>query len=163
MSELAAILGAYAAGHGLEHGGKVYTFGRIDQARKAALTARYYRRAREAVYAMREEMSEAEYNRALDGCREEWRAGAYDFPMGESLGYFLGAGLAEFVEALTGCTAEEALALAAGRGTDATHLALCVVTESFPDLKKKLLLAEEKGMLEGLSSLAALIASPPPG
>lgn len=149
MSQLAKILGTYAPGHGLDHGGKTYVFQRVSQAMKAALAAAYFKRCREAVYAMRGEVPDGEYDRQLTAVATRHSRGEYDFRFGsESFSFFMGGGgFCQLVAAVTGCTPDEAETLTEERDADVQHVVLCVVMESFPDLKKKLLLAERKGLL----------------
>lgn len=168
MSELAKILGTFGPGHELEHAGKVYTFAAIDQRKKATLTAAYYRRARESVYAMREDLGEdldeAEYRGELDRVADKYTAGDYDFPDGDSLKYFLRpTGMPKLIEVLTGCTLAEAELLATQRDTEVSHIAVCIFTSSFPEVKKKLLQAEEMGALAGkMNDFLLLFGSAPP-
>ena len=160
MSQLARLLGAYACGHVLEHGGQRYEFRRVDQAMKVKLEGRYFRRCRETVYACKDELSEEEFDRQLGRVTDSYNAGEMAFPMGRALEWFVGDGLAELVETLTGCPLKEAQALAQERWQEVFHLAWCVLCESSPALKKKLLQAEAAGgrQAEAMRALAAQLA-----
>jgi hypothetical protein len=170
MSVLATILGTYAVGHTLTHDGEDYTFGRIDQAAKAALTAAYFKRAREAVYALRDELDDGEFDRALGRVTDAYRRGDFSFPRGETRGYYLGAGLPELVALLTGRPAAEAAALVEARTLEAFHVCLCVFFESFPEDKKKALQTPDSPELAAVVDLLKPAAngrantkpSPPP-
>ncbi len=130
----------------------------MSQKTKVALAAAYFARARETVYAEREHVSEEQYERMLSRVTDAWTRGAYAFPMGESFSYYLGEGVARLVGFLTGCTPDEAEALVQERSIDVMHLCLCVVCESFPDLKKKLLALAAAGSPQ-MDELAALLSS----
>lgn len=153
MSQLARLLGVFAPGHVLEHEGKGYEFRRVDQATKARLEGLYFKRCREGVYALRDELSEQEFDRQLGRVTDAYNAGEYAFPMGASLGWFAGDGIAELVEVMTGCTRAEALALVDARWQETFHLVWCVLTESGSlggtSLKKRLLQNEAAGGREG--------------
>lgn len=148
MSQLAKILGAYAPGHPLEHNGKTFTFNRVTQKVKAALELAYFKRKRETVYLIKEELSEQEYDRQLSHVTDAYSSGRYAFPMGESFAYFMGAGVAELVTHLTGCERTDAEQLIADRQLDVMHLCLCVTVESFPDLKKKLMTSKAASKID---------------
>lgn len=144
MSALVKLLGSFAPGHGLDHEGKGYVFGRIDQRMKAALSVAYFKRAREAVYAIKGEVPADEYGWQLKAVLDAWRRGEYAFSLGsESFRYFIGEGLAELVTHLTGCTTAEALALVEARGVELLHVCLCLVYESMGEEDKKKLLSQE--------------------
>lgn len=163
MSQLAALLGTYAVGHSLEHGGRTYTFKAIDQATKVALTKAYFKRAREAVYALAGEVPAEVYADQLSRVNDQYTRGDFDFPQGATFNFFLTAGLPQLVELLTG--EKDAADLVQQRQAEVTHLVLCVVLESFPDVKKKLLHAEQQGLIpaDKLRLLSQLTpASSPP-
>lgn len=163
MSTLAELLGTYAAGHTLSHEGTDFTFGRIDQAAKAALTVAYFRRARESVYALKGEVEPDEYDRQLARVTDAYRRGEYAFPQGESFRYYLGDGLAELVAQLTGRDPALCEALAQERSVEVLHVCLCVVMESFPGLKKTALARPESPQTQALRSLLSTgNASPTP-
>ena len=164
MSQLARLLGAFAPGHVLEHRGKNYEFHRVDQAMKARLEALYFKRCRETLYGVRSELSEQEFDRLLGRVTDSYSAGEMAFPMGKSLEWFAGEGIAELVEVLAGCTASEALTLSSERWQEVFHLIWCVLCESSsvggPALKKRLLQAESAGgkQAEAMRVLAAQLA-----
>lgn len=140
MSILAQLLGTYAPGHVLTHEGSDFVFSRIDKAAKAALQIDYFKRAREAVYAIKGEVTAEEFDRQLSHVTDSYRRGLYAFPAGESYGYYLSPeGLPALVARLTGRTLADAEALVEERTVEVMHVCLCVVMESFPDLKKKAL------------------------
>lgn len=161
MSLLAKLLGAFAVGHSLEHGGSTFTFARVDQQTKVKLEAAYFKRARESVYAMREGLSEEEYDRALSRLTDRYTRGEMGFPLGESLVYFTTNGLAELVAAMTGRPLPDCERLVEERWQETFHLVWCVLCESFEGLKKKLLSAEAQGRgkaYDGAAGLAAQLA-----
>ena len=158
MSAMAKILGAFAPGHSIDHGGKTFTFARCDHATIAALESAYFKRARQTVYDMRGELTEEEYERALDRETDKYNQGRFAFPIGESFGYFLSpGGLPRLVEALCGCTPADARGLAQDRTVEVMHVCLCVVAESFPDFKKKILKTAAAGGAQA-DALAALLS-----
>lgn len=150
MANLAELLGAYAPGHELEYGGKTYAFGAIDKKTRAALEVAYFKRAREAVYALRGEVPDDEYDRQLSLVTAEYRQGLYGFPGGQAGAYYLGAGLAELVARLAGCAPADAEALCEAMPAEVAHLCLCVVSSSFGEFKKKLLQQERTPKLQAL-------------
>jgi hypothetical protein len=137
MSALATLLGTYAIGHALTHGGKTFVFSRIDKAKRVALEVAYYRRAREIVYGLKDDLDEEQYERQLTRVTDAYQRGRYGFPHGESFAYYASAGLPELVIVLTGCGADEAESLCQERTLEVMHVCLCVSMESFPDFKKK--------------------------
>lgn len=161
MPSLVELLGTYAPGHALEHGGVTFVFGRVDQAAKAALTVAYFRRAREAVYALRDEVTPEEYERQLSRVTDAYRRGEYAFPAGESYRYYLGEGLHELVAQLTGRPPAECGALCQERSVEALHVTLCVVMESFPELKKKALRAADGPQVRAMLELLSPDPTPP--
>lgn len=160
MSALVRLLGVYAPGHALDHAGRSFTFGRIDNATKAALTVSYFKRAREAVYAMRDETPEDEYDRQLKSVLDSYRRGEFSFAAGsESFRYFGGHGLPDLVAVLTGCKPDEARSLVEARAVEVLHLCLCVVYESLGEEDKKKILATEQ-TTEGQLLVRLLSATP---
>lgn len=160
MSQLARLLGSFAPGHVLEHAGKSYEFRRIDQAMKAKLEACFWKRCRESVYAQKADLSEEEFDRQLGRITDAYNAGEYGFPLGKSLEWFVGNGIAKLVEVMTGCAPAEAEALVAERWQEVFHLCWCVMCQSEPALKKKLLAAEAAGgkVAAAAQTLAAQLA-----
>lgn len=155
MSSLVKLLGTFAPGHPLEHGGKTYVFGRIDQAMKAALTVAYFKRARDAVYAIKGEVAPDEYDRQLKAALDSYRRGEYAFaPGGEAFGYFTSTGLDELTATLTGCTPGEAFALVKEKTVEVLHLCLCLVYECLNGEDKKKLLSQE-----GTPAMRQLVAT----
>jgi len=148
MSTLAQLLGAYAPGHSIEHNGKTFTFGRISQKVKAALEMAYFRRARETVYVMREELPEQDYDRQLSRVTDAYNAGRYAYPTGESFAYFINQGLVQFVSILTGQPTEDCEVLVDERMVEVMHIALCITTESFPSLKKTMLSSQKANAID---------------
>ena len=160
MSALVKLLGSYAPGHVLSHGGRDFTFSRIDQATKAALTVAYFRRARETVYLIKGEVEADEYDRQLSHVLDAYRRGRFAFPDGESYAYyFSGEGLPELVRALTGCGPEEAVTLIDERTVEVLHVCLCVAYESMGGESKKKLLTLDDGRTR---ALADLLSTPTP-
>lgn len=160
---LVDLLGSYAPGHVLSHEGLEYTFRRIDQATKAALTVAYFKRAREAVYAIKGEIEPAEYERQLSRVTDAYRRGEFSFPLGESYRWFLSEeGLPELVAHLTDCSPEQSETLCEERAAEVLHIVLCVVTESSPQLKKTLLAQQDSPAMQALASLLSTNGSPPP-
>ena len=160
MSQLARLLGTFAPGHVLEHEGVPFTFGRIDQAMKVALESAYFRRAREAVYALKGELSEPEYLRALEHVTDRYTRGEMGFPLGEALHYYTTAGLAELVGVMTGRPAADCAALVEDRQDDVFSIVWCVLAQSSRALKKRLLAAESAPQTQAaMALLAALLGS----
>lgn len=158
MSVLAELLGTYAPGHALESGGADFVFARIDKATRAALTAKYFERARKAVYSIKAELTPQEFDRQLSHVTDAWRRGVYDFPVGESLAWFLSEdGLPELVAVLTGRPRKECELLCAGRQQEVYHVVWCVIAESSPALKKTLL--EREGDPAVLAMFAPILSS----
>lgn len=156
MSTLVALLSNYAPGHVISHAGRDFEFRRIDQQAKAALTVAYYRRARETVYQVKDELDANEYDRQLKAVFDDYRRGRYNFPGMEAFAYFIGEGIAELVARLTGCGDAEAESLIDAKTVEVLQVCLCVVYESMrPEDKKKLLAQERtaagKALLEILS------------
>lgn len=160
MSQLARLLGTFTCGHFLEHKGKGHEFRRVDQAMKAKLEGLFFKRCRETVYAIKDELSEQEFDRQLGRVTDSYNAGEMAFPLGKSLEWFAGDGIAELVEVLSGCTKAEAEALASERWQETFHLVWCVLCESSPALKKRLLQAEAAGgkQAEAMRTLAAQLS-----
>lgn len=153
MSALATLLGTFCVGHALEHGGKEYVFARVDKAKRVALEVAYYRRAREIVYALKDDLTEAQYERKLDRVTDAYMRGEYGFPNGESYRYYLGNGLPELVAQLTGCDVGDADDLCDARSLEVLHVVLCVVMESFPGLKKKALQSADGPEMRALAEM----------
>lgn len=153
MSMLVKLLGAFAPGHSLPHGGRDYVFGRIDQRMKAALTVAYFKRAREAVYLIKGEVEQDDYDRQLGRVMDAYRRGNLNFPGMEAFAYFMGPGLAEMVQHLTGCKEADALTLLEGRPLEVLHLCLCIAYESMGEEDKKKLRS-----LEGTPAIRGLVA-----
>jgi hypothetical protein len=170
LSQLARLLCTYGPGHVLSHAGKEYVFRLVDQARKAELEAALFRRQREAVYAMKAELSPEEYDRALQRASDAYARGEYAAASEAARAWFFGEqGFPSLVCVLCGCTLAEAEALIEERETEAAHVALCVWFASMPALKKKLLEAERRGLLPArqLEQMARLltpscVTTPPP-
>jgi hypothetical protein len=164
MSALSKILGTFGASHPFEHAGKVYRFPLIDQRCKDALAKAYFARCRETLRLMREELTEEQYGARLDRVVADYDAGRYDFPFGESMNYFWTAGLPAFLQVVLEIPREEAELLTRERLVDIQALALCVVTESFPDFRKGILRMEAAGLLgdlgEGLGTFLTLTSPP---
>lgn len=167
MSALASILGTYAVGHTLDHDGKAFTFGRINQGVKGALAIAHYKRAREAVYLTRGEGTQEEYELQLKEATALYRAGKFDFPEKEPMAYYMGPGLAELVAILTRTKIEDAARLVEEREVEVQHILLCIMAESFPNWKARLLQVEGQPGQQGkeiatLVSMLAGNASAPP-
>lgn len=160
MSQLARLLGVFSVGHVLEHGGRSYEFRRVDQAMKTRLEGLFFKRCREGVYAQKDELTEGEFDRQLGRVTDAYNSGEYSFPVGRSLEWFAGEGIAQLVEVMTGCTPAEAQSLCADRWQETFHLVWCVISESSPALKKRLLQAEAAGGKQALAmrTLAAQLA-----
>lgn len=161
MSMLVKLLGTFAPGHVLEHGGREFVFKAIDQKGKAALTVAYFKRAREAVYAIKDEVEEEEYDRQLGRVMEAYRRGQLDFPGMEAFAYYMGAGLPEMVAFLTGCTPDEAVTLLKARSAETLHVVLCVMASSMGEVDKKKL-ASLEGTKGGRQLVELLLSSRTP-
>src|SRR5262245_54818847 len=143
MSILATLVGTYSIGHCLSHSGQDFVFARIDQAAKVALDTAYFKRAREAVYLLRGELADGDFDRQLGNVTAAYRRGDFAFPRGETRGYYLGAGLAELTAILTGRPLADCETLINERMIEVFHVCLCVMAESFPQEKKLMLQAPD--------------------
>lgn len=165
MSVLVELLGSFSPGHVITHEGRDYVFGAIDQRKKAALTVAYFKRAREAVYAIKDEVEADDYDRQLGRVMDAYRRGQYDFPGLEAFGYYVGPGIAEMVACLTGCRPAEAQALLEAMPVEVLHVVLCVVYASLGEQdKKKLASLEDSPAIRPLVELlqSARTSSPIP-
>jgi hypothetical protein len=142
MSALAKILGTYAPGHSLSHAGKEYVFSRVSQKTKD----------------LRADLSEEQFDRHLSRVTDAYTRGQYGWPLGESFGYYLQAGLPELARHLTGCTQQEAEALCEERSVEVMHLCLCVIMESQPSLKKTVLSQPDGPQAQALLTLLSATA-----
>jgi hypothetical protein len=164
---LVQLLASYAPGHVISHGGRDYEFKRIDKQTKAALTVAYFKRAREVVYSVKDELTADEYDRQLKAVFDDYRRGRYNFPGMESFNYFIGAGIDELVMRLTACKEAEALSLLETRTVEVLQVCLCLAYESMSEEDKKKLQSQEgtaagRALLEILSQTTSTNGSPSP-
>ena len=163
MSQLARLLGTFAPGHVLEHAGVEFTFARVSQAMKVTLESAYFRRAREAVYALKGELQEAEYVRALEHVTDRYTRGEMGFPLGEALHYYTTAGLPHLVAVMTGRPAAECEDLVEERQEEVFSIVWCVLAESSRALKKRMLAAESAPQTQAAMALLATLLAGPSG
>lgn len=158
MSAMAKVLGDYAVGHTITHGGTDFVFGRITHEMAAALELAYFERLVEGLEEIKGKIGERSYDRQLGRITDNYTRNQYAFPIGESFAYYMqGGGLAELVEQLTGRDFAACEKLCGEMPVRVMHVCLCVTTESFPDLKKKILKLEEKGG-EEFEEMAKMLA-----
>lgn len=132
MSELSAALGNSGPPHEIVHEGRTYQFFLLDAGRKNLIEKRLYQRAREAVYADRDHMSEEQYLARLDKVRESYEANEYAFT-GARTQQILQTpkGVTFLLEVITGLPEDDLTPLLLARGPEVTTVLKTVIDESF--------------------------------
>lgn len=137
MSELSAALGTAGAPHQITHEGKTYSFRLIDQGCKDRLQKHLWQRAREAVYADRDHMTEQQYIERLKEVAQRWEDNEYAFT-GERAQRQLKtpSGMMLLLTMISGETEESLAPLFLARGPEVHLLLNAVMEESFRGPKR---------------------------
>lgn len=142
MGRLAKILGKYAPGHVLEHGGKAYTFLPMSNAQICGIEKALYKRDRDRIrgYYEDKEFDETDYKRFLAELRDKDEAGYYDL-LGQAATrcFSTASGRHVLLSHVLGCSPDEATVLLRERTVECIELLQVVYFETFPDARKEAL------------------------
>jgi len=146
MSELARLLGGFAAPYTVEHKGKTYSLRAVTHKVMTSLEKRSYKRARDSVHEMKEELDRETYTALLEAKSAAYSKGEYAFGTETSVKHYTSPhGIHELVAEIAGIPDDEARSLMEDKADEVTILTLCVLKDSFPNLMPLLIALEQQG------------------
>lgn len=150
MSERAAMVGNGGEPFSIEHKGRTYTIRRVvTEGVMDAVEMKLYEKARTALYAQKDMMSETMYERKLDELRGQFQAGEFAFEHATTAAFLkTKPGVMLLLQCMMNESAADILVLMAERPADMKSLLSDVLELSFPkrvDLPKRLSRQPKKG------------------
>jgi hypothetical protein len=110
-----------------------------------ALEKRSYKRARDSVHEMKEELSKDDYLSMLTTVSKAYEKGEYAFTASGITYYASPKGIGELVAEITGATRDDVDSLMEDKADEVTILVLAVIRDSFPNVLTLLSLLEQQG------------------